>query len=490
MATPISLRILINEEKNKVLFAQAGKDFTDVLLSFLTFPLATIARLVSTESNMQKVSFGSISKLYQSVANLEEHQFWTPACKQMLLQPKNSMEHYYQNLKINIDVAQKPCYYVCENWYCSRELSGGLLTTFSNLKCRCGKFMSQKICLSDTEKVQNFDGFFADAVTFCISDDLSLKPDSFQNFICQPMNLLGFEDFNAIKFITVDVTHKEILDLLKLSLTSESPLTDMFLLKKQSIENTQLNSVLDFAIGIVEENDGKKIEVKVVMRKSNSKILFALGDADFADFILSFLTFPIGGVEHMLKGNSCGSSIDNLYKSILELDSDTYLKTSDLKEKLVKSKLAHQFKLRNQLLPFDEMPHVDYFCVTRHNRKKTGFHAYLTAFEELSICTKELSVPLRYLEPQISIGEVFARSGGKGFMKSPSLYMVTDDLVVTPSSSVSVISFLSNLGIPSSDLEERMITIGKFEGLSILKASLISSSALSNGLGPFLKVKD
>jgi hypothetical protein len=75
MSTPISLRILIDDEKNKVLFAQAGKDFMDILLSFLTFPLATIARLVNTESNMQKVSFGSISTLYESVSNLEEKQF-------------------------------------------------------------------------------------------------------------------------------------------------------------------------------------------------------------------------------------------------------------------------------------------------------------------------------------------------------------------------------------------------------------------------------
>jgi hypothetical protein len=130
-------------------------------------------------------------------------------------------------------------------------------------------------------------------------------------------------------------------------------LTDIFLLKKQNPESPQPNtSVFDLHSNTVEENEGKKIKIKVMVRKSNNKILFALGDADFADFILSFLTFPFGGVEHLLKGNSCGSSIDNLYKSIVELDSDTYLRSSDLKDKLVKSKLANQFKLRNQLLPF------------------------------------------------------------------------------------------------------------------------------------------
>ncbi|XP_045797803.1 uncharacterized protein LOC123891988 [Trifolium pratense] len=490
MSKPISLRILIDEEKNKVLFPQAGKDFMDILLSFLTFPLATIARLVNTESNMHKVSFGSISTLYESVANLEEQQFWTPACKKMLLQPKNSMVDYYQNLKHYIDVTEETSYFICEDWYCSRESSGGLLTTFSNLKCRCGKFMSSSISLSGSDKIDHSEGFVTDATTFNISDDLSVKPDSFQNSICQPMNLLGLENFNAIKFMTVEVTKKEILDLLKCALISKTPLTDIFLLKKQNLESPLLNtSVLDLHSNIVEENESKKLKIKAMLRKSNNKILFALGDADFADFILSLLTFPLGGVEHMLKGNSCDSSIDNFYKSIVELDSDTYLRSSDLKDKLVKSKLAHQFKLCDQLLPFEETPAIDYFIVSRYNRRKTGFHGYLTAFEEPSITSKELCVPLKFVEPQSSIGEEYGECGGRGFMKGPALYMVTDDLVVTQSTSVSVISFLSKLGVPSSDLEEKVITIGKKEGLSILKASLMSCSALTNGLGPFLKVK-
>jgi len=135
MSTQISLRILIDEEKNKVLFAQGGKDFMDIMLSFLTFPLATIAKLVNTPSNIEKVSFGSISTLYESVANLEEQQFWTPVCKKMLLQPKNSMEEYCRKLKHNIDVSEETKFLICDDWECSRQSSGGLLTTFSNLKC-------------------------------------------------------------------------------------------------------------------------------------------------------------------------------------------------------------------------------------------------------------------------------------------------------------------------------------------------------------------
>jgi len=40
------------------------------------------------------------------------------------------------------------------------------------------------------------------------------------------------------------------------------------------------------------------------------------------------------------------------------------------------------------------------------------------------------------------------------------MYMVTDDLVVTPMSSISAVSYLNTLKVPLSDLEERVIAIG------------------------------
>ncbi|QCE11856.1 hypothetical protein DEO72_LG10g3094 [Vigna unguiculata] len=64
----------------------------------------------------------------------------------------------------------------------------------------------------------------------------------------------------------------------------------------------------------------------------------------------------------------------------------------------------------------------------------------------------------------------------------PGMYKVTDDLVVTPMSSISVVSCLKTLKVPLFDLEERVIAIGVKEGLGILKASLTSTFALTEGL--------
>jgi hypothetical protein len=99
----VTLRVMMNKERNKVIYAEAGKDFVDALFSFLTLPLGTIARLVAEESNIEAVRFGSISSIYQSVINLDEQCIWSHTCKEMLLKPRNSMEAYCQKMKLNID---------------------------------------------------------------------------------------------------------------------------------------------------------------------------------------------------------------------------------------------------------------------------------------------------------------------------------------------------------------------------------------------------
>jgi hypothetical protein len=47
--------------------------------------------------------------------------------------------------------------------------------------------------------------------------------------------------------------------------------------------------------------------------------------------------------------------------------------------------------------------------------------------------------------------------------------MVTDDLVVTPMSSVNVVSYLEKMKVPLNDVEERVIRIGMKEVKQFMK---------------------
>ncbi|KAM0002461.1 hypothetical protein Hdeb2414_s0019g00549031 [Helianthus debilis subsp. tardiflorus] len=98
------------------------------------------------------------------------------------------------------------------------------------------------------------------------------------------------------------------------------------------------------------------------------------------------------------------------------------------------------------------------------------------------------------------------------FLKEQSTYIVFDDLKVTASPSISAISefikalgipmvtaspsisaiseFINALGIiPAGDIEVMEVSIGEQEALSILKASLNSTSVLTDCLSTFKNVK-
>ncbi|GMP39385.1 hypothetical protein CsSME_00010244 [Camellia sinensis var. sinensis] len=80
----ISLKILVDKEKNRVVFAEANKDFVDIIFSFMTIPIGTIIRLI--REHLLNGEIGCLNNLYESVENLnEEHQ--RSEHKELLLHP-------------------------------------------------------------------------------------------------------------------------------------------------------------------------------------------------------------------------------------------------------------------------------------------------------------------------------------------------------------------------------------------------------------------
>ncbi|XP_057756106.1 uncharacterized protein LOC130975312 [Arachis stenosperma] len=458
----------INKEKNKVVFGEAGKDFVDVLFSFLTLPLGTIARLVAKEEkDLQPVKVGSLSSLYSSVANLDESEYLTTeTCKEMLLQPRNSMEPYIKKMKLNIDDTKPTTYYVCNNIRrCRHHQTKVEASTFSNKQCSyCGELCAKTI--SPLFSADVFDGFVKSGVAFLISDELKVVPIS-MDAMCDMFKDSGTDDMRPVEQVTVNVTKKQVLELLKISLVSKTTLSYAFLEKKPSIW-TFLSPIRLFDIASKGGSSSKKIEVKVVQRKSDSRILFVQGKKDFADMLYSFLTFPLGAVVKLLEGNSCMGSMDALYNSIVGLSED-YFVSKEVKDMLVSPLLAPQFKLSNQIIPLDESHAPTYYFDTA-----LGYHY-------LSTCRGCEALELDMFDPTDNGGSE------KGFAKGPTLYFATDDLIVTPMLSISIISPLNSTNTPICDLVEKMVSIGS----RILKASLTTTSALTTGLNHlFSKVKE
>uniref|UniRef100_J3M0Y5 DUF674 domain-containing protein n=1 Tax=Oryza brachyantha TaxID=4533 RepID=J3M0Y5_ORYBR len=108
----VAVKLYIDKEKKKVLFAESDKEFVDVLFSFLTLPLGTAVRLLGKRSQL-----GCLDELYKSVENLGEDHFQTNL-KAMLLRPRNDAESHCDRLKVKIDDTNARAIYVCPNSSC------------------------------------------------------------------------------------------------------------------------------------------------------------------------------------------------------------------------------------------------------------------------------------------------------------------------------------------------------------------------------------
>jgi hypothetical protein len=104
----IAVKLFIDKEKQRVLFAESDKDFVDVLFSFLTLPLGTIVRLLGKQSGL-----GCLDEVYKSVDSLSIEHFQTKACKTMLLEPLNAAASQCDRLKLKVDNANPRLIFVC-----------------------------------------------------------------------------------------------------------------------------------------------------------------------------------------------------------------------------------------------------------------------------------------------------------------------------------------------------------------------------------------
>lgn len=163
-----ALRLIIDEEKEKVVLAEAGRDFVHVLFSLLTLPMGTIVRLLEKH---RKSEFGCFSNIYKSVADVGVDNFETEACQQILLNPRSVKEVQCKRLKLNINPTDGLKFFKCRSF-----AACNLCSNFSGSECVCGELMDQEIDLSEEDQVQNdVDGVFVKGrSSFIITDDLNV----------------------------------------------------------------------------------------------------------------------------------------------------------------------------------------------------------------------------------------------------------------------------------------------------------------------------
>ncbi|XP_031266145.1 uncharacterized protein LOC116124565 [Pistacia vera] len=459
---PIRLKALVDKEREKVIFAEPSVEFIDVLFSFLTMPMGTIIRLILNRP--PTMGIGCMNNLYECIENLDVQLFRTEECKKMLLYPRNAAADQCRRLKLNIDETEPLRYFLGERSDCPH------LSHYRDVICPCGECINMKMFLPEKTYFAQDRGVFVKKITrLMISDELRVMPPSTEESLSLLSNL-GLTDGSTTEERNLDIGVDEVLTLLKMSLVSKTALTGTFLKCSPTPELDQMF----FDIGkyiksgmeeLTSDVSEKPITIKLTVCKSKKMVGYAETSGDFVDLLFSFLTVPLGYAVEEMHTDTWKGCINHLYNSIRELDAEQYLKSNEHKAMLLSPQLAPSFGYENHPLGIEEDKHPPYYYVYADDK--------LISDETLLPSGEDEYLALTVLDPNSSSEDT------RGFVKRAEKFMVTDNLKITPASSISGLSNLTKHNVDWSDIEVRTVHVGHKEALRLLVASLVSKSALT-----------
>uniref|UniRef100_A0A3B6LTW2 Ubiquitin-like domain-containing protein n=1 Tax=Triticum aestivum TaxID=4565 RepID=A0A3B6LTW2_WHEAT len=287
----IEIKIAVDRSRNRLLFAEAGSDFVDVLLSFLTLPLSALQSCAPSP--------GCLSNLCNSVDLLRNSGLLkVEACHGKLLTPAHTDEDCKSASK-----------------YCNKAPIAA---------CKCCLVMARVLHVYDHEQVVRKETFVRGTRWFVISDDMTIKPASTRSIQLLPRAFgsdgigHGFEELEVtVGWSTAFLSSDTILTDAFLSNESDTKAAHGSTMKEQSISQKVLPSNQDSA------GSSPQTKIKVFYDTCEKEVVYAECNSEFVDLLLGFLTYPISCVIKHTGARTChlGRCFSNLYGSVADLAS-------------------------------------------------------------------------------------------------------------------------------------------------------------------------
>ncbi|KAI3817726.1 hypothetical protein L1987_11524 [Smallanthus sonchifolius] len=225
----MTLKLLVNKQDRKIVFAEVNKDFVDFLFYILTLPIGAITKLFAKEPLS-----GSLGDLYRSIENLNDTYILQNKTKDTVLNPKSSTNVPGQDLLLipkDLPAIDRK-FYRCGNrcQYVTNNPKAGCPS--------CRVVMSYEVTYVSTEAAKvavEEVGFVKGVVTYMVMDDLAVKPMSTISAIAL-LNKLSIKYVSVLEEKEVQFGMEEGLKLLKASLVCKNVLTRVFLDSEDHVE--------------------------------------------------------------------------------------------------------------------------------------------------------------------------------------------------------------------------------------------------------------
>jgi hypothetical protein len=204
------MKLLIDTNARRVLFAEANKDVVDFLFSLLALPVGTAVKLLGKESMV-----GCVGNLYASVEKLDGTYVQAGAAKDALLHPvvfSPASGTSMLRLPEASSGGQSKGLFKCG--YCT----GSYVTCTSGTKClSCNHQMTTAVQFLSGSGGQVAQaaagvagkGFVQGIVTYTVIDNLTVNPMSSISSIAL-LNTFAVKDLGALQEKTVQLGYKEV----------------------------------------------------------------------------------------------------------------------------------------------------------------------------------------------------------------------------------------------------------------------------------------
>ncbi|KAL9422392.1 hypothetical protein AB3S75_034628 [Citrus x aurantiifolia] len=233
-----------------------------------------------------------------------------------------------------------------------------------------------------------------------------------------------------------------------------------------------------------------KITLKLLIHKTEGRVLFAEAGKDFVDFLFYILSLPIGSIVNLLRNKNMVWCLGDLYQSIETL-SETYMQSNKNKNSVLNPKsppCPSEIPLSLPDHSNDTKPRKFYTCTNNGYYGQGGCytrcprsHVADTPSRSCPSCNETMTGEMTFVSADGTSRMTTAADAEKGFVKGVVTYMVMDNLEVMPMSAISYITFPSKFNVEGlGALQEKVVDFGLDEGLKLLKASMECNNVLTS----------
>ncbi|KAK9683407.1 hypothetical protein RND81_10G138600 [Saponaria officinalis] len=221
----MSLKLLVDTTSNKVLFAEAGKDFVDFLFHIMSLPVGTIVKLIGLKGMV-----GSVADLYKSISSLDNAYLQENIAKDAVLNPKSNVSVPL----LLLNESPKPVIttlYRCSGSHYS-SCSAHNVTDDPNRTCpSCRGRMNTSVTYLravEANSSSTANGYVKGVMTYMVMDNLEVKPSSTISAITL-LNKSHVKDIGSLVEKEVQIGLNEGVEILKASLETKAVLSTVFL---------------------------------------------------------------------------------------------------------------------------------------------------------------------------------------------------------------------------------------------------------------------